>query len=90
MSIPQTATIPPNVGIRLTSSRLRIPFEKNQGMSCKVAKNLPKSSPTDMDVLYLIMLHIDGNVEKKFQPSIFYRSRENHVFSKTFQTDGHT
>ena len=42
-----------------------------------------------MDVLYLIMLHIVGNVDKKFQSSIFYRSRENHVSSKTFQTYGH-
>ena len=35
------------------------------------------------------MLDIDGNVDKKFQLSIFYRSRENHVSPKTFQTDGH-
>ncbi len=38
-----------------------------------------------MDVLYLIMLHIDGNVDKNFQPSIFYRSRENHVSLKSFR-----
>ena len=31
----------------------------------------------------------DGNIAKKFQPSIFYRSRENRVFPKTFRTDGH-
>ena len=37
----------------------------------KVAKNLPKSSPNDMDVLYFIMLHIYKNFDKKFQPSIF-------------------
>ena len=43
-----------------------------------------------MDVLYLIMLHIDRNVDKKFELSINYRSRENHVAPKTFQTDGHT
>ena len=36
------------------------------------------------------MLDIDGNVDKNFQLSIFYRSRENHVSPKTFQTDGHT
>ena len=54
----------------------------------KVAKNLPKSSLTVMDVLYLIMPHIDGNVDKKFQPSIFYRNRKNHVSPKTYiQTD---
>ncbi len=29
------------------------------------------------------MLHSDGNVDKKFQHSIFYRSRENHVYPKT-------
>ena len=28
-------------------------------------------------MLYLIMRHIYGNVDKKFQPSIFHRSREN-------------
>ena len=39
-----------------------------------------------MNVLYLIMLHIDGNVDKKFQLSIFYRSRENNDSSQTFQT----
>ena len=42
----------------------------------KVAKNLTKSSPTAMDVLYLIMLHIDWNVDKKFQSSIFCRSQD--------------
>ena len=45
----------------------------------KVAKTLPKSRLTTIDVLYLIMLHVDRNVDKKFQPSIFNRSRENHV-----------
>ena len=45
----------------------------------KVAKNLLKRSLTAMCVLYLLMLHCDENVDKKFQPSIFYRSRENHV-----------
>ena len=38
-----------------------------------------------MDVLYFILLHIDGNVDK-FQPSIFFRSWENHVSHKTFRT----
>ena len=38
----------------------------------------------------IIMLHTDVNVDKKFQPSIFYRNRENHVSSKTFQTDRQT
>ena len=47
-----------------------------------------KSSPTDMDVLYLIMLHIDGNVDKKFQPSILYSCRKNLVSpQKKFLTD---
>ena len=32
-----------------------------------------------MDVLYLFMLHNDGNIVKKFQPSIFYRGQEIHV-----------
>ena len=53
----------------------------------KVAKT-PKSSPTTKNVLYLIMLHIDVNIDKKLQPSIFYRSQENHVSLKTYgQTD---
>ena len=33
-----------------------------------------------MDVSYLIMLHIDRNFDKKFQPSIFYRSWENQLW----------
>ena len=31
-----------------------------------------------MNVLELIMLHNNGNVDKKFQPSILNKSRENH------------
>ncbi len=55
----------------------------------KIAKNLLKSSLTTLDVLYLIMLHINGNVDKKFQLSIFYRSRDNPpLFLR--QTDGRT
>ena len=50
-------------------------------------KKLPESSPTAMDVLYLIMLNIDGNVDEKFRQSIFYRSREYYVYLKTFQAD---
>ena len=46
----------------------------------KAAKKLLKSSPTATDVSYLIMLHIDGNVDKKFQPYIFYRSRANQFW----------
>ena len=33
------------------------------------------------------MLHIDGNVDKKFKPSSYYRSREIQVPSETIQTD---
>ena len=33
-----------------------------------------------MDVLQLIMLDNDGNDDKKFQPFIFYRSRENQLW----------
>ena len=40
-------------------------------LDMKVAYKLPKGSPTAMNVLYLIMLHIDGNVDKKFHPSTF-------------------
>ena len=53
--------------------------ERNEFWKIKAAKQLLKSSPTAIDVLYLIMLRIDGNVDNKFQPSIFYRSWENHV-----------
>ena len=45
----------------------------------KVAINLPESSPTAIYILYIIMTHIEWIVDKKFQPSIFYMSRENHV-----------
>ena len=41
-----------------------------------------------MDVLYLIMLHIDRNGDKKFQPSIFYEPRKSRFPKKLFrQTD---
>ena len=62
----------------------RVPFLRAEKI--KAANKLP----TATDVLYLIMLHTDGNVDKKFQPSIFYRSRENH-FSQPclLQTDRH-
>ena len=33
-----------------------------------------------MDVLYLIVVYIEGNIDKKFQPSIFYKSRENQLW----------
>ena len=32
-----------------------------------------------MYIFDLIMLHIDGNVDKKIQTSITYRRQENHV-----------
>ena len=51
--------------------------EKKTSYKKKEDKKLLKKSPTFMDVLYLIMLHIDGIVDKKFQPSLFYRSRKN-------------
>ena len=35
-----------------------------------------------MDVLYLIVVYIEGNIDKKFQPSIFYKSRENQLWKK--------
>ena len=45
------------------------PFWSRENLLLKVkaAKKLLKSSPTAIDVLFLIMLHIDGNVDKKFQ-----------------------
>ena len=49
----------------------------------KADKKLLKSSLTAMDVLYLIMLHNNGNIDKKFQLSIFYRSRKNQLKSKS-------
>ena len=33
------------------------------------------------------MFHNNRNVDKKFQLSIFYWNRENHVYPKKFQTD---
>ena len=45
----------------------------------RTAKKLPKSSQTATYVLYLFMLHMNGNVDKKFQLLILYRRRENHV-----------
>ncbi len=53
----------------------------------KVAKNLPNRCPTAMDVLDLIMLHIDRNLDKKFQPSIFLKSGGNHIPKTFYQTD---
>ena len=38
------------------------------GKNIKVAKIMPKSSLTAIDVLYLIILHIDSNVKQEFQP----------------------
>ena len=52
--------------------------EKKTSYKKKEDKKVLKKSPTFMDVLYLIMLHINGNVDKKFQASILYRSREKH------------
>ena len=63
------------------SSEAQKIMDKN-AKNIKIDKNLPRSSPTAIDVLYLIVLHIDGSVDKKFQPSTWYRSRENHIFSK--------
>ena len=37
-----------------------------------------------MDVLYLIMLHTVGNVDKKFQPYILNKSRENRLVELLF------
>ena len=48
--------------------------QENKFLKIKSAKKLLKSSPTAIDVLYLIMLHINGDVIKKFQRSIFYIS----------------
>ena len=44
------------------------PFWSRENLLLKVkaAKKLLKSSPTAIDVLFLIMLYIDGNVDKKF------------------------
>ncbi len=43
-------------------------------------KRLRKSSPTATDVLYLLMLHIDGNVEKNFQFFIICKNQENQLW----------
>ena len=55
----------------------------------KVAKNLPKSSLTTLDVLYLILVHIDGNVDKKFQPPSFTGAEKiKFIFKGFLRTDG--
>ena len=40
-----------------------------------------------MDVFYLIMLHNESNIDKKFQLSIFYGSQVKHVFPQNGHTD---
>ena len=65
--------------LNLTFALTYIPREVGDTTKNKTSQRLLKSSPTAVDVLYLIMLHIDGNVVKKFQPYIFYRSRENQL-----------
>ena len=59
-------------------------IREQQLLRIKAAKKLLKISPTARDVLHFIMIHFDGNVDKKFQSSIFYRRWENHVSPKTF------
>ena len=61
---------------------------ENQLRKIKAAKKRLKSTLTATYVLYLIILHIDGNVDKKFQPSIFYRSREK--IHTDVRIDGHS
>ena len=59
----------------------------------KIAKNLLKSSFTTVDVLWLIMLHNDWNVDKKFQPFVFNSHKENHISPIDYGltvTDGQT
>ena len=69
----------------------------------KNMKNLPKSSPTAMDVLYLIMLHIVGNVDKKFSCVSFIGTKKimfppveeklrmtTSISSKALKTEGQT
>ena len=56
----------------------------------KIAKKRVKGSPSDMDVLYLIILYNDGNVDKKFQPFILNSSRENHISPIALRTDRHS
>ena len=40
-----------------------------------------------MDILYLNMLHNNGNTDKKFQLSVFYGSQVKHVFPQNGHTD---
>ena len=76
--------------IKLNRSKNTKDMREN-GKNIKIAKNLVKKNClTDMVVLYLIILYINGNVDKKFQPSIFYRSRENYVSSTLSLTDRRT
>ena len=46
-------------------------------------KKLLISCPTAMVVLKLIMPYNDGNVDKKFQPPILSKNRENYDYGQT-------
>ena len=63
---------------------LHVSIKRKKNKTGKVAKNLPKRSPTAIAAFYLIMLHVHRNVYKKFQPSIFNRSRENTFLPERF------
>ena len=67
--------------------------EQRYGGKCEKYKNSQKTtkgSPTAMDVLYSIILHNDGNVDKKFQPFILNSSREKHISPIALRTDRHS
>ena len=71
----------------------KIIFMSLKVLKRKAAKQLLISSQTTIDLLYLIMVHNEGNIDKNLNPFIFYRSRENHVsdaYMHTYiRTDGH-
>ena len=56
---------------------LKLRFMSLKVVKRKAAKKLIKSSQTTLDFSYLIMVHNEGNIGKKFHPCIFFRSREN-------------
>ena len=60
----------------LTRSLSHVSFVRAE---CKSGLKAAESIPPATNVLYLILLQNNGNVGKKFQPYIIYRSQENCV-----------
>ena len=53
----------------------------------KKSQKPTKNNLIAIDVYQLVMLHIDKNLDKQFQPSILNSSRENLISSIAMRTD---